>query len=180
MPIIIHITIICLLGIIAYQDFKHRAVLWILFPTLGGLFIYKNVMSKDFDFSWIDILLNIGFVCFQFLAITLWFSLKHKRFTNVINKFIGLGDILMMLVLSIALPFISFVLFLMVSFIIVFIGSFIQRIISGKDITLPLAGYQSVLMIILILTQQIFDINIGNENVIYQLTSYCHLHTTIY
>lgn len=143
------------LSIIAYQDFRFREVVWIIFPML---FISGLLLSIANSNSWVSIIKNTAvnslLTGFQFCLIRLYFKIKNKN-DSFINVKIGTGDILFIFSSTSFFSSPIFVFFytgsLVFSLFVYIIGSkIIIRNIYSK--TIPLAGLQSVFMSILLLT----------------------------
>ena len=95
---------------IAYQDFKQRAISWywpvLLFAVsaFSGWNLYGTEMFKNIAF-------NLAFLVILFSSVTIYFSVKTKKLTNIFDVFIGWGDVVFLLAL---VPFfhpLDFVLF---------------------------------------------------------------------
>ena len=127
---------------IAYQDFKQRAISWywpvVLFgvSAFSGWNLYGAEMLKHLVF-------NLVFLLILFSTVTIYFSVKAKKITNIFDVFIGWGDVVFLLAL---VPFfhpLDFVLFYTVSTIL---SLLIAITLEGKEI--PYAGILSALMIV--------------------------------
>jgi hypothetical protein len=139
------ITIILLL-LIFLQDLKGRAVYWFLFPLLALLLtvirIQQHLVFVDFLRG---ALLNLGFITLQLLTLTLYFSLKNRRWVNITAELLGWGDILFFLSIAFYLPFINYLFFYIVSLTGVLLAWLIWRSISQhKHPFIPLAGLLSL------------------------------------
>lgn len=126
---------------IAYQDFKQRAISWywpvLLFAVsaFSGWNLYGAEMLKNVVF-------NLVFLVILFSTVTIYFSLKAKKITNIFDVFIGWGDVVFLLAL---VPFfhpLDFVLFYTFSTILALVAALVLK---GKEI--PYAGILSALMI---------------------------------
>lgn len=124
-------------ALIAYQDFKERAVSWVLFPIMGIVlaFLYLNTTSfKQYAlFVLANVLLVSGIVLILFLYTK---HIAHKKFLNVS---FGLGDLLFFYAFALGFP--------TMTFIVLFVGSILFSLIifllskTGKEKgTIPLAG----------------------------------------
>jgi len=136
---------------IAYQDFKQRAISWywplVLFgvSALSGWNLYGSEMLKHLVF-------NLVFLLILFSIVTLYFSVKAKKITNIFDVFIGWGDVVFLLAL---VPFfhpLDFVLFYTFSTILSLI---IAVTFKGKEI--PYAGILSALMMLAFLVGMVTD-----------------------
>ncbi len=147
--------LIAILLILVYQDFKSRAISWFLIPILLMVIIINALMTINIEELTIFSGINLILVLVNFLGVTLIISLKEKKIKNIINSYLGLGDVLFFLVLT--------TLFSPINFIVFFIGSiFLVTLIYGgvmlfskqKNTLIPLAGAMSLVLIVVLLVQQ--------------------------
>ena len=147
--------LIAILLIFVYQDFKSRAISWFLIPILLMVIIINALMTINIEELTIFSGINLILVLVNFLGVTLIISLKEKKIKNIINSYLGLGDVLFFLVLT--------TLFSPINFIVFFIGSiFLITLIYGgamlfskqKNTLIPLAGAMSLVLIVVLLVQQ--------------------------
>lgn len=127
------------------EDFRHRGVTWFLFPFYFSL----NLASFYFDFlSWdlINTLLSLSFLFFSLFFVYIYFRLKSKGDFIFLNKYIGVGDILFLIITSMIFEFNDFIViyfFSLLAGIFYWIFVFIK---FKSDITIPLAGIQAVIV----------------------------------
>ena len=133
-----------LLGII-YEDFKFRAIHWYwLLLVLAFGFLHFGFHGKQS-------LINLVLLGFQYAFISFYFSVKEKRIVNIVDKYLGLGDILFLLPLALFFSPANFLLFLILSLIGTLCAVVITRIINKSNYsTIPLAGFQSIFLMIII------------------------------
>ena len=86
-----YIFSVVVLGLIAYQDYSKRMIHVFLFPLLSFILLFPHVFNSNIHFYLKEILINISFVIIIFLFLFLYISLRNRKFTNFINKQIGLG-----------------------------------------------------------------------------------------
>ncbi len=138
---ILEILAIGLLGIVVFQDFRQRAISWLLIPGLLVLFAAMAISANNLNDAAFNGLINLAFVAIQLICLTAWFSLKNRKFTNIVNSYLGIGDILFFCVLCLAFSPVNFIFFYLGSLILTIIG-FVSysglRKESNKEI--PLAG----------------------------------------
>jgi len=145
--------IILILGLIliVYQDLKFRRihvalpVLIFIIAILKSIYSYGEV-NRDMD-------LTYGFIILNFFVIFIYLSIKEKRWVNPFKKHIGLGDFLFLLAivpLFYLRPYIIFFIMGMV-FSLILYGVF--RVRSNYN-NIPLAGYFSVLLLVLIIVNK--------------------------
>ncbi len=148
------------LGIIAYQDFKQRAISWWTLPIMFVSYMLYSVypieqIVNSFFFNMLFVLLNL-------LAITLYFSLKASTFVNVIDTKIGLGDLLFLVVCCAVFNLPTFVLFFTISLIISVIVALIFQS-STKENHIPLAGIMAVLLVIVCLSGHFMSLELTRD-----------------
>lgn len=151
MIITANISLWCCLGCIAFQDMKQREISWFLIPFLLSILIVKGLLSHESTIFLKDSLLNLGFVIIQLFVLTAYLSLKNKKFVNIINSYIGIGDILFFIVICTAFSPVNFVVFYMTGIILTLLGVILIKAFSKKEIKeIPLAGAISFLMILVL------------------------------
>tara|TARA_R100001509_G_scaffold165753_1_gene149679 strand:+ start:1308 stop:1628 length:321 start_codon:yes stop_codon:yes gene_type:complete len=97
----------------------------------------------------------------QLLLVTIYFSLKERRFVNIIDKYLGLGDILFFLSCSVAFKYDMYIMFLLFSFLTaIVVAFFYMKLFKKKTILIPLAGIMSINLILLISIDFLFSINL--------------------
>ena len=150
------VILVVLLGIIVYQDFKSRAISWFLIPLLVIAFIWGGLLSLDLKQFSTYFGVNLSLIIINLLGVTIFISVKEKKLTNIIDTYLGLGDVLFFLMLATVFSPINFILF--------FLGSiFITTIVYGlvaiaskqKQALITLAGAMSILLILTIIAEQV-------------------------
>lgn len=149
MGLILNILILLLLSIIVYQDFHYRAISWATLPLLLVAFIINSVLSTGFNSFLQSFLFNTGFIVFQLVAVTAYFSMKNRAITNITSKYIGWGDILFFTVAAAAFSPVNFIVFYLLSLISTLIIAVAYRLIKRDSATtIPLAGGMALLLFI--------------------------------
>ncbi|HVD97204.1 MAG TPA: hypothetical protein VNB90_03295 [Cytophagaceae bacterium] len=143
---ILYCLFLLLLTWLLVDDFKYRAVRWWLFPLLIALapaIEYYNLKFKDIVF-------NGCFVLIQLAMLSIYFSIKERKFTNITHRYLGWGDILFWIILCLLLSPLNFVLFFLFSMIIVtFVFSLWKFFnVQPDQPTIPLAGIQAMALLI--------------------------------
>ncbi len=149
--------IICILSIlIIWQDFKNRSLhLFLLIAFWGTTFL----IGKD-SLATSDYILNIGFIALQLLILTIYFSIKEQKFINIIDRYLGLGDILFFIGLAFLFPFASFVLFFLISIGFAILFSIISTIRKHSiSNNIPLAGLMAIPLLCIICIQWIGQVS---------------------
>lgn len=139
------ITLICLFFIFI-QDIKFRHIHFI-FPTtifIGSCFL----LLKKGDYF--IIISNVIFFLTTLSLLVLYMSLKSKRFINPFISYFGIGDLIFYLSITPVFFLNNYVLFFILS---MFFSLAMQYIINKKpkEKTIPLAGFASLLLILIII-----------------------------
>jgi hypothetical protein len=168
--LILNFLLIAILLIVSYQDFKQRAISWWLIPLLGILFVVNGLLYVSINKLFIYFLLNTSFLLFQIIILSVYFSVKNKKLVNIINTYIGVGDILFLFVLCAFFAPYYFILFHVLGLFLVLLV-YITLILFKKDTSklIPLAGSLALVLVLLIIAdllipgfnfynQQIFEL----------------------
>lgn len=151
MLFIANLLILLSLAVIVFQDFKQREISWFLIPVAFAGFICKAVFYKNSLVH--DFLFNSVFVALQLLCLTIYFSIKNKRFLNIIDSYLGLGDILFLVVVCTVFSPVNFILFYVCSMMLTLLGVLIYNLLSAKQTRdIPLAGVMAGILLILVIT----------------------------
>lgn len=129
------------------QDIKSRSVYWVLFPALTGLLLLLQYLQNHGSIINLQsVIFNVGFLIAQLALVTLYFSTKKRKRTNITNELLGLGDVLFILSIAFYLPVFNYLFFYIISLIavLVFWISW-QSITSNQNKHIPLAGLQAML-----------------------------------
>lgn len=149
MSIAFSLLTITFLGFITYEDFRYRAITWFVFPLAATVIIADNIYSETMVL--VDIFLNVFYIAVQLIIITVYLSIKNKRFVRIWTGYLGAGDILFFLILCLFFSPVNFVLFYLGSLVITVIVVVVMRKFHSSFSLIPLAGIQSALLAILII-----------------------------
>ena len=145
---IVLVTIAALV-IVVIEDFRRRMISWYLIPLLLALFILRSVHDITIHETLFNFVMNAAFTTMQLLLLSLYFSIKEKKFVNIIDSWLGLGDVLLLYVLGAAFSPVNFLLFYIVSLVLTITGYTIYKtLLQGKDSTIPLAGAVALALIL--------------------------------
>lgn len=155
MQLLIDIFLVILLAIVVVQDLKHREISWLLIPFLLCSFLAKGLFLISSHQLIAYSLFNIGFIAIQLLILTAYISMKNKKLTNIVNSYLGLGDVLFFIVICVAFSSVNFILFYVLSLLFT-LGGFIAYniLIKKAKKEIPLAGAMAMVMTTLILVNQ--------------------------
>ena len=131
-------------GVIAFQDFRDRAVQWFLFPILGIVLGVLHLQYSSLElfllFSLTNILLVSG------VLIVLFLYTKQIMKSKFLNVSFGLGDALFFYALSLGFPTITFVLLFVGSILFSLLLFLFLKKTKGIN-TVPLAGLMGLFLI---------------------------------
>lgn len=161
---LLYLIIFCiLLAVVSYQDFKDRAIDWFLPILLIGnaLLLHFQLLS---GFQWTYIFANLAIVFIQLFVLFIYFSIKSGNITNIVNRQLGLGDILFFIPLAALFSPLHFIAFFVVSLMLTLLSVVLLRFIKKIDNTrIPLAGAMSLVLIIWLVCARFFNINLYDD-----------------
>ncbi len=136
-----------------YQDRKYRAVYWWMYPLLVVLLLFLKKETISWPVILQDGLCNLVFLILQLLVLSMYFSLKKKRWVNITAGYLGWGDILFLIAATVYFSPLNYFAFYLLSLIVVIL----LVLLSGKykldNYKIPLAGWQSVFFLLLLLLE---------------------------
>lgn len=144
MQTLLFFAIVVVLVAITLEDFRSRSVHAFWFPVL-----FLLAFGYAIQFVSCEQVLEQGLISFLFLflqgfLLVSYFILKHKRWIDITQMYLGWGDVLFILA--------SIPLFSSFMFVLFYLGSLLLTIVfvvfyrwTGKEMTfIPLAGIQSI------------------------------------
>lgn len=162
MNLIFHILLSALLLLAFYQDWKFRAITWLVFPLIISVTL---LIFWQLGFNWKILGSNLIFVTIVMLVLFFYVSLRERKFTNIFENHFGFGDVLFFIAISPLFGITNFILF----FISGMILSGIVHLIFSKNSTkqtIPLAGYLALYVLILKGTSAITNVDFFYSNLI--------------
>lgn len=144
---VINISIFLLLAVIIYQDFRYRAISWITLPLLFIAFAINYILATGINSFLHAFLLNNGFIVFQLIAVTAYFSFKNRSLINIASEYIGWGDILFFVVAAAVFSPVNFIVFYLLCIIVVLLVALAYRAFKKtSSFTIPLAGAMALIL----------------------------------
>ncbi len=152
LPILLTLTLL----FISFQDFRYRGLSWWIFPFVTLLTILYSIRFVLFKVLLVNSLVNMVVVAFLLIMVFVYFSLKNKKLTNILNTYIGIGDVLFLLVTTTLFSPVTFLIYINAGFLLSLI-LFLLGKVSGiqKKTTIPLAGSLALFIAFGLLTQLI-------------------------
>lgn len=154
---VLFIALLCSLFMIFFEDFKYREVnivyFIIFFLSSVGFFILKKG-------SITDLVVNILFLLGNILVLKFYFAAKKKPLEkDLIYGGMAIGDVCFLFIISFLFSSINYIYF----YVIGTLSSLVIHLIVSyfnKNKMVPLAGYMSLCLIVLMLSSFVFDFNV--------------------
>ncbi|MBW4890137.1 hypothetical protein KXQ82_10440 [Mucilaginibacter sp. HMF5004] len=108
-------------------------------------------------------LMNAGFLILQLLLVSVYFSVKNKRWINITNELLGWGDILLLLSITCYFSILNYIFFYVFSLIAVVCIIIIRALINRRYEQIPLAGLQACILCVCLGVSWYYKINIAND-----------------
>lgn len=138
------------LGTLAFQDFRSREISWWLLPIVVAGLLLGTAGQVSFAEIGHSFLVNMLFLGVQFALLWAWFFLRNRKRTKLIDRQIGLGDILFVICPALAFSPVNFLVYYTVSLVLTLTGVLLFRMFrSPEKLLIPLAGALSLSLIVL-------------------------------
>lgn len=148
METLLYILSFLWLIIITLQDFKYRAISWVLIPLLFFSTGIKAIYSLESETVQSAVISNSLFIIAQISILILYFSIKTGKLNFIIDKYIGTGDVLFFFAITPVFCLGNFILFIVVSLLLVILFYFVlSQVKKNFNPQIPLAGIQSIFLI---------------------------------
>ena len=171
--ILLLISIYICLALIIYYDIRFRALPVIILILLNGLIITQGILNNHImDYLYYSVL-NFGFVVFivSFLFAYVYLLKKEKK---IFKKFIGWGDVFILLIMCIAFSPVNYMIFFtLASFFTLITWSTIRFIKKRLSPQIPFAGFISFFYFAELLISGLFSFNNYNDHLLLDFISTC-------
>lgn len=153
MKIALAILLLCLV-LVFIQDIKYRKI-HVILPIVIFAACFFVIPVKKYDLLEI-LLFNTGFFFITLGILTLYMSLKFKKFLNPFQHYFGLGDLLFYVAVTPLFLLKNYILYFILSLIFAILMQFVlKKIIREK--TVPLAGFAALFLFIILLKDSFVD-----------------------
>lgn len=142
--------------IVFIQDWRYRRIHLVL-PIIIFVLSYFAIERKHK--SIINIMgFNLAFLLITLSFLIIYMSLKNKKILNPFQNYFGIGDLLFYIAVTPLFLLKNYILFFILSMVFAIVLQIILRkVISEK--TVPLAGFTAVFLLLLVLSDTIFDLH---------------------
>lgn len=152
MKIVLAVLLFCL-TVIFIQDWKFRKIN-VFLPIAIFVSSFFLIPVKKYDIIEI-VLFNTGFFLITLGILTLYMSLKSKKFLNPFEHYFGLGDLLFYVSVTPLFLLKNYILFFILSLLFAIVMQFgLKKFI--KEETIPLAGFSALFLFIITLKDSFF------------------------
>ncbi len=128
--------------ILIIQDWKNKSIgAWILLLFSVSVISYSffNVAFRQF---YLISLYNLSYLVLLFILLTIYFSFKNRNLVNILDRYLGWGDVLVLIALCSAFIPIGFVLFVtLCSLFAAIISFFLVRKKELEKYSIPFVSY---------------------------------------
>lgn len=148
---------ILLLGLIAYQDFRYRAVSVIVLALLFITYMVSGLQQLTLRELMMNTGVNVLIVVIELSVLVLFYFFKEGRLSSLTCNKLGWGDIVFFFILCVLFSPLNFILFYVLSLILVLAGTGLYRAIGRvSSPTVPLAGGMAVVLLLVQLMNTVF------------------------
>jgi Flp pilus assembly protein protease CpaA len=153
LKIALAILLLCLI-LVFIQDIKYRKI-HVILPIVIFIVSFFVIPLKKYDLLEI-LLFNTGFFFITLGILTLYMSLKSKKFLNPFEHYFGLGDLLFYVAVTPLFLLKNYILYFILSLIFAILMQFgLKKII--REETVPLAGFAALFLFIILLKDSFID-----------------------
>lgn len=152
---IVFIGLLFCLLIVFFQDWKYRAI-HVVLPILIFLSSYF-IIKQENKLSNKIMLLNICFFIITLSILTIYMSLKNKRFLNPFQNYFGLGDLLFYICIAPLFNLKNYILYFILSMFFAICMQFTLRK-KIKHNTVPLAGFSALFLFIILAMDSLLNV----------------------
>lgn len=129
--------------LLSFQDFKNRAISSLLLFLFFAFSIVLSIEKEGISGLLRSFLVNFIFLAANFGFLLAYFGIKKRRFEQVVDKYVGFGDILFYPILAIWFSPTNFIVFYVCSLFVALIYYAIHRSVSKTiDPQIPLVGWR--------------------------------------
>lgn len=150
--LVVRIIIFAILVVIFYDDWRHRSLRLVFLPVLFGLLGFLRFQDAEPFLLVTNFFLNLAYLAIVGALVILYLRIRRKINVRDLSRYIGAGDLLFLMTIAVWFDMPEFVLFCAISFACALVFHLIVRWRWKMD-TIPLAGYQSLCFLVVLLIQ---------------------------
>ncbi len=147
------------LAVLFVQDWRSRTVDFLLFPYLGVVFLSHRFLTD----SWVTVIgataINLFLIGGFIVAIAIYLKVRFKASISELFTYLGPGDLLFWMVVSMYLPDVEFVIYFIGSLVFALLIFGMVRLLQNSRVRLvPLAGLQAGYLLVWIIGSRLFPL----------------------
>jgi Flp pilus assembly protein protease CpaA len=142
------VALICAV-VLAVQDFRTRLISPWIVVLLGLALALAGSAQTSFTEIGTCFLINLAFIATQFLFLTLWFSLRERKFVSLIDTHIGLGDVFFLVAVAFAFAPVNFIVYYSLGLTCTLLVALLWFAFRKSFTTIPLAAALAIPLIVL-------------------------------
>lgn len=150
------LAVLAMLVVVIYQDFRYRAVSWLVFPLLFMILFIHASANNGIRTTGVYAIYNSLFFLSQLLVVFLYVRFRTHQSTFFFNRYIGAGDVFFFLSISPFAQLPGYILYLISGLALTLVFHFLVRLFKMKESTkdtVPLAGFMAAYLAALLLVQ---------------------------
>jgi hypothetical protein len=164
------ILLCIILSTIIYQDFRYRAVSIYWLCWILVLAVVNSVVITGWLNTITNAGINLALLAVQIAGVMLYFSLKHKKFTNIINQQLGSGDLLFYVSVAFSFSPVNFIIFSIGVYVIILVVFLVLKVFLDYRKSIPLAGCLAFFMMIVIVLNVLHIFEAFNDDLLIRVT----------
>lgn len=135
------------LVLIFVEDLRYRAVHWSLFAQLALCLGVVGILCARKSVFFTDSALNLGFLAAQGLGLLVYLFLRERRWVNPLQTSIGLGDVLFLLISTLAFSLPNFIVYIISGLLFSLMAYGCLLLVHRRaQRTVPMAGFMALYM----------------------------------
>lgn len=143
------VLVMAMLAMVVWQDFRYRAIYIWVFPLLTAAIVAHSVVLGVFSAT--SVAMNLAFIAVQLGLLNILVYWRTHKWLMRTERWLGWGDIAFFAVSACCFSTVNFVVFYVVSLLIVLFAA-LAAMAFGKFIkSIPLAGGQALLLALVML-----------------------------
>lgn len=150
MYIAAHIMSVILTGIMSVQDFRSRSISAWLLPLICISLTVTQILQNEWQVIAHNTIVNVVVLLFMYATLTVWFTIRLRRWVRLDDVYIGRGDLLLLLLLTpVFAPFNFMLFFIAGSIAALLVYGLLHLFKPNSERLIPLAGILGVFLILL-------------------------------
>ena len=171
----LNIFLLMMPALIAWMDFRWRAIWWGMIPAMIAVLMIKSANSLSGYDAMRYSFINLCFLILQYYLAKISISIQNKKLTRLMNTYIGIGDVLFFISLCVAFSPVNFFMFYGLALFITLVVSAVYRlVVKTPRRGVPLAGGIALIFMAIQLTANFLPLDFYNDHFFIRLLYACN------